>query len=158
MTNSADPDQLASSEANWSGSALFAKIGISGISRTRVKYWTLSGSRYLERKNVADQYANLSANLSAFPEPEGRHNLFTFYYSYYLTVFINSFKGNVHSFREGNSFKLFLYTFWKVLLWKKRICSPWSSLFFFYSRPLTTKIKRTAFTWIITAYLKGFFF
>ena len=25
MTNSADPDQLASSEANWSGSSLFAK-------------------------------------------------------------------------------------------------------------------------------------
>ena len=24
MTNSADPDQLASSEANWSGSTLFA--------------------------------------------------------------------------------------------------------------------------------------
>ena len=27
MTNSADPDQLASSEANWSGSILFAKTG-----------------------------------------------------------------------------------------------------------------------------------
>ena len=27
MTNSADPDQLASSEANWSGSTLFAKEG-----------------------------------------------------------------------------------------------------------------------------------
>ena len=27
MANSADPDQLASSEANWSGSRLFAKIG-----------------------------------------------------------------------------------------------------------------------------------
>ena len=27
MTNSADPDQLASLEANWSGSALFAKAG-----------------------------------------------------------------------------------------------------------------------------------
>ena len=27
MTNSAEPDQLASKEANWSGSALFAKIG-----------------------------------------------------------------------------------------------------------------------------------
>ena len=27
MTNSADADQLASSEANWSGSALFAKAG-----------------------------------------------------------------------------------------------------------------------------------
>ena len=25
MTNSADPDQLASSEANWSGSTLFQK-------------------------------------------------------------------------------------------------------------------------------------
>ena len=27
MANSADPDQLASSEANWSGSTLFAKRG-----------------------------------------------------------------------------------------------------------------------------------
>ena len=27
MTNSADSDQLASSEANWSGSTLFAKTG-----------------------------------------------------------------------------------------------------------------------------------
>ena len=27
ITDSADPEQLASSEANWSGSALFAKAG-----------------------------------------------------------------------------------------------------------------------------------
>ena len=27
MANSADPDQLASSEANWSGSTLFTKKG-----------------------------------------------------------------------------------------------------------------------------------
>ena len=27
MANSVDPDQLASSEANWSGSKLFAKTG-----------------------------------------------------------------------------------------------------------------------------------
>ena len=27
MAHSADPDQLASSEANWSGSTLFAKAG-----------------------------------------------------------------------------------------------------------------------------------
>ena len=27
MANSADPDQLASSEASWSGSTLFAKTG-----------------------------------------------------------------------------------------------------------------------------------
>ena len=38
MANSADPDQLASSEANWSGSTLFAKKGIFGFSRTRVNY------------------------------------------------------------------------------------------------------------------------
>ena len=37
MANSADPDQLASSEANWSGSTLFAKKDLSGFSRTRVK-------------------------------------------------------------------------------------------------------------------------
>ena len=29
MTNHADPDQLASSEANWSGSIVFAKAGFS---------------------------------------------------------------------------------------------------------------------------------
>ena len=27
MTNSADPDQLAFSKANWSGSTLLAKVG-----------------------------------------------------------------------------------------------------------------------------------
>ena len=37
MANSADPDQLAASEAKWSGSVLLAKQGISGFSRTRVK-------------------------------------------------------------------------------------------------------------------------
>ena len=31
MTNSADPDQLASSEANWSGSTLFAKAGYAQV-------------------------------------------------------------------------------------------------------------------------------
>ena len=36
MANSADPDQLASSEANRSGSTLFAEAGIPGFSRTRV--------------------------------------------------------------------------------------------------------------------------
>ena len=38
MANSADPDQLASSEANWSGSTLFAKagLGLKGL-------YTLSG-------------------------------------------------------------------------------------------------------------------
>ena len=37
MTNSADPDQLTSEEANWSGSALFAKTGHVVFSKRRVK-------------------------------------------------------------------------------------------------------------------------
>ena len=37
MTNSADPDQLASLEANWSGSTLFAKTGHVVFSKRRVK-------------------------------------------------------------------------------------------------------------------------
>ena len=36
IENSADPDQLASIEASWSGSTLFSKEEISGFSRTRV--------------------------------------------------------------------------------------------------------------------------
>ena len=36
MASSADPDQLASSEASWPESTLFAKKDISGFSRTRV--------------------------------------------------------------------------------------------------------------------------
>ena len=37
MTSSADTDQLASSEANWSGSTLFAKTGHVLFSKRRVK-------------------------------------------------------------------------------------------------------------------------
>ena len=55
MANSADPDQLASEEANWSGSALFEankstdldlhcllRQDISEFSRTRVKAYIIS--------------------------------------------------------------------------------------------------------------------
>ena len=35
MTNSADPDQLASLEANWFGSTLFAKAGYIWIQRDK---------------------------------------------------------------------------------------------------------------------------
>ena len=44
MTNSADPDQLASSEANWSGSALFAKTGHVVFSKRRVNSFPASGN------------------------------------------------------------------------------------------------------------------
>ena len=36
MINSADPDQLASEEANWSGSTLFTKTGHVVFSKRRV--------------------------------------------------------------------------------------------------------------------------
>ena len=36
MTNSADPDQLASEEPNWSGSSLFAKAGHIQVQQDRV--------------------------------------------------------------------------------------------------------------------------
>ena len=50
MTSSADPDQLASSEANWSGSTLFVKTGHVVFSKRRVKCsvgWLLSSTAFL---------------------------------------------------------------------------------------------------------------
>ena len=38
MANSADPDQLASSEANWSGSTLFAKAGYIRVQQDKGLY------------------------------------------------------------------------------------------------------------------------
>ena len=39
MANSADPDQLASSEANWFGSTLFAKAGSAGQALKYLVEW-----------------------------------------------------------------------------------------------------------------------
>ena len=39
MANSADPDQLASSEANWSGSTLFAKAGYYRVQQDKGYYY-----------------------------------------------------------------------------------------------------------------------
>ena len=42
MANSADPDQLASSEAKWSGSTLFAKAGYIWVQQDKVMYnWSV---------------------------------------------------------------------------------------------------------------------
>ena len=43
MTNSADPDQLASEEANWSGSTLFAKTGHDAFSKRWVNIFFVGG-------------------------------------------------------------------------------------------------------------------
>ena len=69
MTDSADPDQLASAEANWSGSTLFAKTRHVMFSKRRVKgngynfrggeatlsklFWPLLEMVYSERKEFA---------------------------------------------------------------------------------------------------------
>ena len=43
MMNSADPDQLASSEANWSGSTLIAKAGHMQVQQDKdTEYWDTS--------------------------------------------------------------------------------------------------------------------
>ena len=41
MTNSVDPDQMACSEAIWSGSTLFAKVEVVANSRIRVNDWCI---------------------------------------------------------------------------------------------------------------------
>ena len=48
MTNSADPDQLASEEANWSRSTLFAKTGHVVFSKRRVKHTSRTSSSWQE--------------------------------------------------------------------------------------------------------------
>ena len=45
--NSADPDQLASEEANWSGAVLFAKIGQVWDQQDKF-YWMVTFSFLLE--------------------------------------------------------------------------------------------------------------
>ena len=68
MTNSADPDQLAS---NWSGSTLFAKTGHVVFSKRRVNYYIQcmcfpqprlifhNGSRYRDEKSGFTRYSCL---------------------------------------------------------------------------------------------------
>ena len=46
MTNNADPDQLASEEANWSGSTLFAKAGHVVFSKRRLITYILEESNF----------------------------------------------------------------------------------------------------------------
>ena len=60
MTNSADPDQLASSEANWSGSTLFAKTGHVVFSKRNVKH----GPMGIEKKNNKTKTGCLDACLT----------------------------------------------------------------------------------------------
>ena len=61
MTNSADPDQLASSEANWSGSTLFAKTGYVVFSKRTVNVFVGSEDPVLHAHSRSLARAWLSA-------------------------------------------------------------------------------------------------
>ena len=75
MTNSVDPDQMASSEAIWSGSTLFAKVGVVVNSRIRVirnKYAPILSQLFpfiayhLFRRAVAFSKANRKSQIVSF--------------------------------------------------------------------------------------------
>ena len=51
MANNADPDQLASSEANWSGAALFAKTGYIWVQQD--KGWNCKLSLKIHKRYLA---------------------------------------------------------------------------------------------------------
>ena len=48
MRNSADPDQLSSSEAKWSGSTLFAKAGHNRVQQDKGQKVICQGKRILK--------------------------------------------------------------------------------------------------------------
>ena len=57
MTNSAAPDQLASSEANWSGATLFAKIGHVVFSMRWVKIYLEVDNLIFQAPKPTDDYS-----------------------------------------------------------------------------------------------------
>ena len=67
MANSADPDQLASEEANWSGSTLFAKTEHVVLSKGRVNPDPAEPDYALTLQTVyPDHLASSEANWSGF--------------------------------------------------------------------------------------------
>ena len=70
MTNSADPDQLASSEANLSGSTLFAKTGQFVFSKRRFKYSNVPDHTIQSNLDSLNTDGSFTmANLNSFLRP-----------------------------------------------------------------------------------------
>ena len=81
MTNRADQDQLASSEANWSGSTLFAKTGRVDFSKRRVNNvmtgrWSAKKKKKKKEKKKTWQAVHKSQTkdkqIKQFPFPQTR--------------------------------------------------------------------------------------
>ena len=66
MANSADPDQFASEEANWSGSTLFAKTG-QGLIYTLNRNW--------KKNQFSDSTGRLSLSVDSENGPERRQTV-----------------------------------------------------------------------------------
>ena len=56
MANSADPDLLASSEANWSGSTLFSKAGHIWVQQDKGKWMQLNVLLFVQFTRAPIQY------------------------------------------------------------------------------------------------------
>ena len=101
MTNSADPDQLASSEANWSGSTLFAKTVHVLFSKRRVKLSNKPKRRkILEQKNlsrvdqgpVVQNLKKLLANMTLKFLPRNMPNTLMFFAEKMLAIAFTFFQ------------------------------------------------------------------
>ena len=86
MTNSADPDQLASSEANWSGSALCAKTRHVAFNKRRVKHFARAHTQKLQMLATvqvayytASDKAHFSTKRTVNPHYNVRWTLITMY-------------------------------------------------------------------------------
>ena len=76
MANSADPDQLASEETNWSGSTLFAKAGYIRVQQDKAAF--TQSERAMtekERTNVFNSNAVFDTN-DGLKGMESRHLVF----------------------------------------------------------------------------------
>ena len=76
MANSTDPDQLASEEANWSGSTLFAKAGYIWVQHDKAAF--TQSERAMtekERNNVFNSNAVFDTN-DGLKGMESRHLVF----------------------------------------------------------------------------------
>ena len=80
MANSADPDQLASSEANWSESTLFAKAGYIRVQQDKNEMFSFNGWKTFII--IAPDKALLSAKKS-------------WYFSYFFTKTLRNKKNNM---------------------------------------------------------------
>ena len=126
MTNSADPDQLASSEANWSGSTLFAKIWHVVLSKRRVKLYLL----FQISRIPFTSYCEISPNKKLLNRLcTIQHSSFSF-----STISGLSTKLARNASRSGlfPSLSSLLWCFGPVLIWNLAIVLPLSACHCFF--------------------------